>query len=554
MTDKNNKGDKTGTRKSKIIINSWVSRQKRSLFIYVLAGLIILVTIGWLTNCRQKGEKESAAISREAPVSASQAESGSHQHVPGVTAAKSPTEESQKVKQEKEAKTLYHCPMHPNYISDKPGECPICGMTLVPIEEEKKTAEAMPEGMVEISPEKQQLLGVTFGQVGWRELQRMISAYGRLTYDETRLASITTKFSGWVEALYVDYTGKLVKKGQPLFSIYSPDLMAAQEEYLLALRAQETLGLAQKNRHPSQEEAGEGVGINQTEANQAQVTPAKSNLFQNIKIEGTQSNANPGQAGLGSSLNLSQVVEAAKRRLLLWDISEEQIAELQKTGKPFRALTIYSPVTGFVIEKNVVQGKYVMAGETLFSLADLSRLWLFADIYERDLPFISVGTEVAVEIASFPDEILTGKISYIFPYIQNETRTVRVRVEFANPGFRLKPEMYGRIKLHLPLGRRLALPEEAVIDTGERKLVFVVHEGRHFEPRPVQLGVKAGEYYEVLTGLEEGEQVVTSAQFLVDSESRLKAALKGFHEHAGEKVLEPEKAPAKEKAPGKHVH
>jgi len=554
MTEKNNKSHKTGTAKSKIIINRRGPHQKSPLFIYIFAGLIILVTIGWLTNCRQKGETESAAISREATVSASQAESGSHQHGSGVTAAKSQTEESQKVNQEREAKTLYHCPMHPNYISDKPGECPICGMTLVPIEEEKKTAEATPEGMVEISPEKQQLLGVTFGQVELRELHRMISAYGRLTYDETRLASVTTKFSGWVEALYVDYTGKLVRKGQPLFSIYSPDLIAAQEEYLLALRAQKTLGLAKNNPHLSQEKAGEEAGMNQTAANEAQVTQGESNLSRNIEIEGTQSNSNPGQASLNSSLNLSQVVEAAKRRLLLWDISEEQIAELEKTGKPFRALTIYSPETGFVIEKNVVQGKYVMAGENLFSLADLSRLWLFADIYERDLPFISVGTEVAVEMASFPAEILTGKISYIFPYIQNETRTARVRVEFANPGFRLKPEMYGRIKLHLPLGRRLALPEEAVIDTGERKLVFVVQEGRHFEPRAVQLGAKAGEYYEVLTGLEEGEQVVTSAQFLVDSESRLKAALKGIHQHAGEKVLEPEKTPAKEKAPTKHVH
>jgi len=554
MTEKNNKSHKTGTTKSKIIINRRGPHQKSPLFIYIFAGLIILVTIGWLTNCRQKGETESAAISREAPISASQAESGPHQHAPGVTADKSQTKESQKVKQEKEAKTLYHCPMHPNYISDKPGECPICGMTLVPIEEEKKTAEAMPEGMVEISPKKQQLLGVTFGQVELRELHRMISAYGRLTYDETRLASVTTKFSGWVEALYVDYTGKLVRKGQPLFSIYSPDLIAAQEEYLLALRARKTLGLAQKNHHPSQERAGEGPGGNQTEAKQAQVTQAESNLSHNIKIEEIKSNSNPAQANLRSALNFGEVVEAAKRRLLLWDISEEQIAELEKTGKPFRALTIYSPVTGFVIEKNVVQGKYVMAGETIFSLADISRLWLFADIYERDLPFISVGTEVTVEIASFPAEIFTGKISHIFPYIQNETRTVKVRVEFPNPNFRLKPEMYGRIKLHLPLGRKLALPEEAVIDTGERKIVFVVHEGRHFEPREVQLGAKADEYYEVLAGLEEGEQVVTSAQFLIDSESRLKAALKGLHEHLGEKALEPEKAAAKEKAPAKHVH
>lgn len=517
--------------------------RRYSIFLLIPVMLTFFV---WLTNCSEgaktkaadsRAETRSQSTSSEPALGASvpgQAQHAGHQHEAGeatkTTTASSPEQTTSTTREKaaaKQEKTLYHCPMHPNYISDRPGECPICGMTLVPIEkEEEKESLTLPGGAVEISPERQQLLGVTFGQAERRELHQIISAYGRLSYDETRLASVTTKFSGWVEKLYVDYTGKLVRRGEPLFSIYSPDLIAAQEEYLLALRAQKTFepregGLASRSQ-------GDGRAI-----------------------LGSALNSKRGSADLNP--NLASLVEAAKRRLLLWDIDEAQIARMEKEGKPFRSLTIYSPVTGFITEKNVVEGKFVMAGENLFSLADLSRVWLLADIYELDLPLVAVGKEVEVEIASFPGETFRGRITYIFPYLENESRTVKVRVEFPNPGYRLKPEMYGRVKMHLMLGSRLSIPEEAIIDTGERKLVFVVHEGNHFEPREIKLGIKAGEFYEILSGLEEGERVVTSAQFLIDSESRLKAAVKGFHQHPSEKKPEAkeEKAPT---PPAKHIH
>jgi len=485
----------------KRITSSWSQMKNSPKLIHLVAGLFLLLSLGWLSNCSEKRETKSSAIKSSESMAESRVESELPEHQGSLTQVPSGAREKPRMEKEREGKTLYHCPMHPNYISEKPGECPICGMTLVPIEEEKESAEARPAGTVEISPEKQQILGVTFGRVETRSLHRMFSAYGRISYDETRLATISIKFPGWVEALYADYTGKPVRKGQPLFSIYSPELIAAQEEYLLALRAQKTMIADQK-------------------------------------------------------INNLSVVEAAKRRLLLWDISGEQIADLEKEGKPFRTLTIYSPVTGFIIEKNILQGKYVTAGEVLYSIADLSHVWMLTAIYESDLPFISVGTEVTLELGSFPGEKFKGKISHIFPYLENETRTVKVRIELFNPALRLKPEMYGRVVFHLPLGQRLSLPEEAVIDTGERKIVFVVHENRHFEPREVKLGLKAGAYYEVVDGVKEGELVVTSAQFLIDSESRLKAALKGLSQAEEEKMPEAKKSPAKEKkeTPIKHIH
>lgn len=540
-------------------------RAKEAMGKYLIFLIIpfLLTFFFWPSSCSQKTRGEASGSPTPAQTQAASPEpalGASFQGQPGhsghgekaettpKTATSSSEIETPAMKQKaaaKEEKTLYHCPMHPNYISDKPGECPICGMTLVPIEKEKeKESLSLPEGAIEISPGKQQLLGVTFGLVEKREVHQIISAYGRLTYDETRLTAVTTKFSGWVERLFVDYTGKLVKRGEPLFSIYSPDLIAAQEEYLLALRAQKTLA-PRENSGQSQgrERSGE------SSAEKAQMKrlslAADSNNKQGLSVmEGW-----PGEP----TQSLANLVEAAKRRLLLWDISEAQIFQLERDGKPFRNLTLYAPVTGFVVEKNVVEGKFVMAGENLFSLADLSRVWLLADIYELDLPLIGLGRKVEAEFTSYPGEIFRGKITYIFPYFENKSRTVKIRVEFSNAGYKLKPEMYSRVKMHLMLGSRLTVPEEAVIDTGERKLVFVVHEINHFEPREVKLGFKAGDFYEILSGLTEGERVVTSAQFLIDSESRLKAAVRGFHQHPSEKKPE-DKEKKTPTPPAKHVH
>lgn len=374
-------------------------------------------------------------------------------------------------------KALYHCPMHPDYTSDKPGECPICGMTLVPVEEEKME---MPQGSIIISPEKQQLIGVTFGNAEFREMELNIRTVARFTYDETRVVYINTKFEGWIEKLYVDYTGKLVRKGEPLFSIYSPELVSAQEEYLLALRAKEYFG---------------------------------SKAYSEVKS--------------GSDT----LLEVAKRRLIYWDINEEQIKELERTGKVLKSMIFYAPFTGFVIEKNILQGKHVMPGENLYKIADISNIWALADIYEHELPLISTGQSVIVELPYFPGEEFSGKITYVYPYLEWETRTVKARIELSNKDFRLKPEMYGNVNIKLDIGKKLTIPESAVIDSGERKIVFVGRENGVFEEREVKLGVKAGDYYEVLEGVNEGERVVTSANFLIDSESRLKSALKGKHEH-----------------------
>lgn len=499
---------------------------------------ILLISI----NCQQKDSSPSSSLPPSGQSeSKHEGSASSFSHQPqekGIVSGKKAGV--------KEEKTLYHCPMHPNYISDKPGECPICGMNLVPVEPEKEKKEetaAISGGAVEISPKKQELLGVTFGQVERRELHYLISAYGRLTYDETRLASVTTKFSGWIENLLVNYTGKLVKRGEPLFSIYSPDLVAAQEEYLLALRAKKTFSPDENGFNLLKEKKQENQDLNKTKVIPLEVLNIRENQKQLIK-ETTELNFNQ------SWVNL---LEAARRRLLLWDISQDQIERIEKEGKPFRNLTIFSPATGFVIEKNIVEGQFIMAGEKLLSLADLSQLWLLADIYEQDLPFIHLGQDVDVEIASFSSENLQGRISHIYPYLEKENRTIKVRIEFFNPGYKLKPELYGRLKIHLKLGQRLSIPEEALIDTGERRIVFVVHEGRHFEPREVKLGLKAGNYYEVLGGLEEGEPIVTSAQFLIDSESRLKAAIQGFHEHPQEKKPEEKKEKASA-PPAKHIH
>jgi len=356
-------------------------------------------------------------------------------------------------------------------------------LTMESIQKEGKMKEVAP-GAVQISPEKQQLIGVKIGTAEMKPLEKVIRTVGRVDYDEKRIVTVSPKIGGWIEDLFVDFTGKYVMKGDPLLTIYSPELVSTQEEYLIALRAKKDL--------------------------------AKSPF--------------PEVAGSGNSL-----AESAKRRLKLWDISDDQIKALEESGQVKKTLTLHSPFSGFVLEKAAYNGMNVMPGMALFKLADLSVVWLYADIYEYELPFIRLGQQASVQLSYIPGETFTGKAIYIYPSLSPETRTAKVRFEIPNPQGRLKPEMYANVEIKVHLGQKLAVPEGAIIDTGLRQIAIIDKGSGYFEPREVKVGTKVDNYYEVIKGLKAGERVVTSANFLIDSESKLKEAIGGMAgtEHGG---------------------
>jgi Cu(I)/Ag(I) efflux system membrane fusion protein len=376
------------------------------------------------------------------------------------------------------AAALYHCPMHPDVTSDRPGSCPICGMDLVKVETSPQAgstpAPVAGRAQVTLAPERLQVLGVRSAEVHHARLERAIRTVGRLAVDERRLHHVHTKFAGYVERLYVDFTGAYVRKGQPLLSIYSPELVATQQEYLLAHRARQRLG------------------------------------------------ASPVEAASSGSANL---LEAARQRLLLWDIRPADVDALETTGRVTRTLDLYADTSGYVVQKNVVDGMRVMPQDTLFDIADLSHLWVLADVYESDLPAVSLGMTGDVSVPYLPGRSWRGKVSYVAPTVEAATRTIKVRLEIDNPASDLKPDMYADVVLRPFLGSGLILPQSAVVDTGDRQIVFVDLGAGRFEPREVQLGLKVDGGRQVLSGLEDGERVVTSANFLLDSESSLKAVL-----------------------------
>ncbi len=378
----------------------------------------------------------------------------------------------------KQRKILYwQDPMHPAYKSDKPGTAPDCGMTLVPVYEDegtKRPQQAVPEGAVKIDPAKQQLIGVQYGGVQFGPVQRTIRAVGHLAFDETKIVRIHTKISGWIDQVFVDYTGQLVKKGQPMFTVYSPDLVSTQEEFLIGLKAKHYLGDSQ---------------------------------FKDVST-GAQS-----------------LYEAARRRLQLWDISDEQIQALEKTQKPLRDLTLYAPFDGFVTQRNAFPKQQVNPDTEVYELADLSTIWVMANIYEYELPEVKLGQTARVSLTYFPGEALVGKVSYIYPDVDDATRTAKVRIDLPNPDFKLKPDMYANVELQINYGKQLSVPEEAVMDSGTEQIVFVALGDGYFEPRKVQLGAKVDNRYIILAGLKPDEKVVTSGNFLIDSESRLKSAM-----------------------------
>jgi Cu(I)/Ag(I) efflux system membrane fusion protein len=396
--------------------------------------------------------------------------------------------------------TLYQCPMHPSIVRDHPGVCPICGMTLVLLTQEPgkaktatttatknatKNARAVREdevdgrmavpglATVEIDPDRQQLIGLkitpaTRGPVGgaWRTV-------GRVAVDETRVRHINLKTPGFVERIYVDFIGKKVRKGDPLFSIYSPELLSAQEEYLLALKTQGALA-----------KAGATVG-------------------------------NDGDA----------LVMAARRKLALWDVPESEIDRLTRTGLATKTLTFFSPLAGVVTKKDVVEGMKLDAGAMPYEIVDLSSVWVLADVYESELRFMKEGMAATLRLNAFPNREFKGRAVFIDPFLDPRTRTVKVRLTFANPTGELRPEMFGEAVLHGAAHDGLRIPPDAIIDSGTDKVVFVATGEGKFQPRKVKVGESDGAFAEIISGLEVGERVVTRANFLVDSESRLRASL-----------------------------
>ncbi len=339
------------------------------------------------------------------------------------------------------------------------------------------SAPAAEPNTVTIAPERLQTIGVRFQEAARRPLEKVIRTVGRVEIDERRLARVNIKFDGWIENLLVSAVGDHVKKGDILFTIYSPDLVATQEEYLLALQSYRELG---GSEFP---EVARGA---------------------------------------------KELLEATKRRFQLWDITEDHIRDLERTGRVLRTLPIHSPITGTVIRMQARAGTYVTPGTELYFIADLSHIWIMADIYEYELPSVKIGQGATVTLSYDPQTKLHGHVGFIYPTLDPKTRTARVRFEVDNPGERLKPDMYANVELKIPLGTRLAVPRDAVLESGERQIMFIHHGGGKLEWRTVKLGERAGDWVEVVQGLTEGDHVVTSANFLIDSESQLKAAVGGM--------------------------
>jgi RND family efflux transporter MFP subunit len=373
----------------------------------------------------------------------------------------------------------YRDPKNPSYTSDKPGLNPETGNELEPVYAGE--ASSMPPGTVQISPEKQQLIGVRYGTVEPVAAARTIRAVGKVAYDETRLARVHTRVEGWIEKVFVDFTGKSVEKGQPLLTLYSPEMLATQQEYLLALRSRDIM------RHSTLE----GV-------------PAYSD----------------------------SLVEAARRRLELWNLGPSEIEEIARRKEPQKSITIHAPISGFVLNRNAFPSQRVTPETELYSLADLSQVWVVADVFEYEAPQIGLGQAAIVSLAYFPGRSLAGRVSYIQPQVDPMTRTLKVRIELDNPGHQLKPDMFANVEFRLWSQYRLSVPAEAVLDSGRGATVFVDRGNGHFEPRRVELGQRLDGRVEILKGLKAGERVVTSGNFLIDSESQLKAAASGMkHQH-----------------------
>ncbi|MGD0232083.1 MAG: efflux RND transporter periplasmic adaptor subunit [Syntrophorhabdales bacterium] len=346
---------------------------------------------------------------------------------------------------------------------------------------------------VEILPEKQRMIGVKTIAAAVLPLTKTIRTVGLVEYDQRRLKTITTKIEGWVEKLYVNFTGTFVRKGDPVADIYSPELWATQQEFINVVKW------------------AKGAG-------------AKGGAVAGPTTDGRAGYPLSGSPDIRAMIDrdAQSLVEAARQRLKLFDISDSQIKRIEESERPIRTLTINSPYSGYVLQKNVNQGSRVMAGADLFDVADLSSVWITADIYEYEMPLVRVGDTAVVQLSYFPGRQFTTRIDYIYPTLQGETRTAKARFTLPNEGGRLKPQMFTNVELKIALGRRLAVPTDAVINTGVRQVVYVDRGEGIFEPREVVTGVRTDSLVEVTAGLSAGEKVASSANFLIDSEAKLK--------------------------------
>jgi Cu(I)/Ag(I) efflux system membrane fusion protein len=384
--------------------------------------------------------------------------------------------------EEQKAPDVYTCPMHPTVVSDKPGNCPICGMSLV-----KKTTTPAPNtgaaadlSAISLSPEQRVTANVKTVRVALDTHTGELVTTGRVTFDERRLAQVTAYTAGRIERLFVNFTGESVGRGQAVGTIYSPDLFATQQEYLLALENRDRMRRA-------------------------------------------------GFAGARSAAD--DLVESTRRRLMLFGMTAGQVSQLERTKKPIFATTVISPVSGVVTRKLAVEQQYVAQGQPLLEVADLSTVWVEADVYEQQLQSVKIGDRVEIMAAAIPGRTFTGKVSFIVPVLEGATRTARVRVELPNRGLQLKPDMYVNARiLGAPAPPHIMVPASAVVDRGQKQFVWVETQPGTFEPRPVTTGGRHGESIVISTGLNAGDNVVVEGGFLLDSEAQLRGITTGGHE------------------------
>ena len=373
------------------------------------------------------------------------------------------------------------CTMHPSVRMKEPGTCPICAMDLVPVMKRSSAISdnvstnsaqqiAGDESTFTVDPRRQQLINVQTTPVEVRSLKKVIRTVATLELDETGIEYVHPKIQGWIDKVFVDFTLQHVNEGDPLFSIYSPELVSTQEEYLLALKTAENLA---------------------------------DSPFEHV------------------SNGARSLFEATRRRLELFDITDEQIEQLEKSGQVQKNLIVYSPVNGHVTEKNAFPNMYVTPETRIYTIADYTRIWAYVEIYENEISYVRKGQPAVMRTVAYPGKAFHGNITYVYPHLNEKTRTMRVRLEFPNPDLKLKPGMYSNIEIQVPLGATLAVPKSAVLRTGKRDLVFVDLGSGQMQLRQVEIGATASGYYEILKGLKPGERVVSAANFLIDAESKV---------------------------------